>query len=38
MGLKMKNINIMGIHQFLGEWGGGGHKKYIWGIAKKKGS
>ena len=24
MGLKMKNVNIMGVHQFLGE---GGHKK-----------
>ena len=33
-GLKMKNVNIMGVHQFLGE--GGGVKKiyiYIWGIA-----
>ena len=30
-GLKMKNVNIMGIHQFLGER----VKKnnYIWGIA-----
>ena len=26
MGLKMKNINIMGFHQFLGE---GSHKKTI---------
>ena len=26
MGLKMKNFNIMGVHQFLGE---GGHKKGI---------
>ena len=26
----MKNVNIMGVNQFLGEWG---HKKqYIWGI------
>ena len=32
MGLKMKNFNNMGIHQFLGE---GGHKKkqYMGGIA-----
>ena len=31
-GLKMKNVNIMEVHQFLGEEG---HKKkqYIWGIA-----
>ena len=27
MGLKMKNVNIMGVHQFLGE---GGHKKTIY--------
>ena len=27
MGLKMKNINIMGVHQFLGERG---HKKTIY--------
>ena len=44
MWLKMKNVNIMGFRQFLGEnWGavggggggggGGGHKEqYIWGI------
>ena len=34
MGLKMKNVNIMWVHQFLGE---GGHKKtiYIWAIAWK---
>ena len=27
----MKNVTIMGVNQFLGEWG---HKKkqYIWGI------
>ena len=31
----MKNVNIMGVHQFLGEVG---HKKqYIWGIASKEG-
>ena len=28
----MKNVNIMGVHQFLGE---GGHKKeYIWELPK----
>ena len=27
MGLKMKNVNIMGVHQFLGEEG---HKKTIY--------
>ena len=27
MGLKMKNVNIMGVHQFLVE---GGHKKIIY--------
>ena len=27
MGLKMKNVNIVGIHQFLGE---GGQKKTIY--------
>ena len=31
-GLKMKNDNIMGIHQFLEE-GEGKKKQYIWGIA-----
>ena len=36
MGLKMNNVNIMGVHQCLGE-GGEGHKKYIWGIAYKAG-
>ena len=25
----MKNVNIMGVHQFLGEWG---HKKIIYYI------
>ena len=30
-GLKMKNVNIMGVHQFLGE--GGQKNIYIWGIA-----
>ena len=35
MGLKMKNVNIMGVHQFLGE---GVHKKqYIYGELPKKG-
>ena len=42
MGLKMKNVNIMWLHQFLGGEEGGrrgmGHKKqYIWGTAKKRG-
>ena len=32
MELKMKNINILGVHQFLGEVGGY-KKQYIWGIA-----
>ena len=32
-GLKMKNVNIMGVHQFLGEGGGGQKNIYIWGIA-----
>ena len=27
MGLKMKNVNIMGVHQFLGERG---HRKTIY--------
>ena len=31
MGLKMKNVNIMRVHQFLGE--GVTKKQYIWGIA-----
>ena len=35
MGLKMKNVNIIGVYQFLGE--GGGHKKYIYGELPKKG-
>ena len=34
MGLKMKNVNIMGVHQLLGE---GDHKKKYMGIAKKGG-
>ena len=35
MGLKMKNVNIMGVHQFLRE---GGHKKTIhMGNCLKKG-
>ena len=36
MGLKRKNVIIMGVHQFLGEAGGGGEvtkKQYIGGIA-----
>ena len=28
LGLKNRNFNIMGVHQFLGE--GGGHKKTIY--------
>ena len=34
MGLKMKNVNIMGFHQFLGE---GVHKFNIYGELPKKG-
>ena len=36
MGLKMKNVNIMGVHGFLGE---GGHEKtiYIQELPKKGG-
>ena len=35
MGLKMKNVDIMGYHQFLGE---GGHtKNNIYGELPKKG-
>ena len=33
MGLKMKDINIMGVHRFLGE----GHHKKTCGIALKGG-
>ena len=33
MGLKMKNVNIIGVHQFVGE--GGHEKQYIWEIAQK---
>ena len=36
MALKMKNFNIVGVYQFLGEGGGGGRvikKQYIEGIA-----
>ena len=36
MGLKMKNVNIMGVHQFLGE-GEGGQKNNIYGELAKKG-
>ena len=36
MGLKIKNINIMGVYQFLGG-GGWGHKKTICGEFLKKG-
>ena len=32
-GLKMKNVNIMGVLQFLGEGGSKKKKQYIWGIA-----
>ena len=36
MALKMKNVNIMGVHQFLVE---GGHKKNnIYGELPKKGA
>ena len=36
VGLKMKNVNIMGVHQFLGEWG---HKKTIYmGNCLKRGA
>ena len=28
--LKMKNVNIMGVHQFLGELGGGEGQKKLW--------
>ena len=35
MGLKMKNVNIMGLHQFLGE--GGSQKPIIYGELPKKG-
>ena len=40
MGLKMKKVNIMGVHQFLGQGRGGGHKKtiYNYGELPKKGS
>ena len=31
----MKNVNIMGVHQFLGE--GVTKKQYIWGLPKKGG-
>ena len=39
MKLKMKNFNNKGVHQFLGERGGGGviKKQYIGGIAEKGG-
>ena len=35
MGLKMKNFNIMRLHQFLGE--GGSQKPIIYGELPKKG-
>ena len=34
MGLKMKNVNIMGVHQLLGE---GDHKKKYMGNCQKRG-
>ena len=39
MGLKRKNVIIMGVHQFLGEAGGGGRlqKNNILGELPKKG-
>ena len=36
MGLKMKNVNILGVHQFLGEEGGGSQKNNIYGKLPKK--
>ena len=36
MGLKIKNVNIMGVHQFLGE-GGGSKKNNIYGELPKTG-
>ena len=35
MGLKIKNVNIMGVHQFLGK--GGSQKNNIYGELPKKG-
>ena len=35
MGLKMKNVNIMGFHQLLGQ--GGSQKHNIYGELPKKG-
>ena len=35
-GLKIKNVNIMGVHQFLGE-GGGSKKNNIYGELPKTG-
>ena len=36
MGLKMKNVNIMGVHQFLGEGEGGSQKTiYIGNFLKR---
>ena len=32
-GLKMKNVNITGVYQFLGEGGSKNIYIYIWGIA-----
>ena len=37
MEVKMKNVNIMGFHQFLGEGRGHPKKQYIWGIDNKYG-
>ena len=33
----MKNVNIIGAHQFLGRGGGDHKKQYIWETAKKRG-
>ena len=37
MGLKIKIVNIMGVHKFLGKRGGGGHKNNIYGKLPEKG-
>ena len=37
MGLKMKNVNIMGVHQFLGEGGGRSQKNIKEELPKKGG-
>ena len=37
MGLKIKNVNIMGVNQFLGAEGGGVTKNNIYGELPKRG-